>query len=130
MELLTVITMLALLQFILFAMKVGGARAKYGVDAPATSGHEEFERHYRVQYNTMEQLILFIPALWGFGYYISEIYAAGLGGLYLVGRAIYASSYVKEPKTRAVGMITTMIPNFIMIIGAIVGALMKYFGQM
>jgi uncharacterized membrane protein YecN with MAPEG domain len=128
MELLTVVTMLALLQFILFAMKVGGARGKYGVNAPATTGNEDFERCYRVHYNTMEQLVCFIPALWGFGFYVSELYAAGLGLVYLVGRAIYASAYVKEPKSRTIGMMATMLPTFVMIIGAIIGALMKYFG--
>ena len=63
-QLLTIVTMLALIEFIWLGVRVGGARAKYSVPAPATTGDEMFERHYRVHYNTLEQLIVFVPALW------------------------------------------------------------------
>ena len=52
-QLLTIVTMLALIEFIWLGVRVGGARAKYSVPAPATTGDEMFERHYRVHYNTL-----------------------------------------------------------------------------
>ena len=61
-----VVIVLALLQFLLFGIAVGRARARYGVRVPATSGHEIFERYFRVHANTLEQLIVFLPAIWLF----------------------------------------------------------------
>src|SRR5271165_5410533 len=74
-----IVTALALLQFVVFGFKVGGARTKYGVKAPAISGNEIFERHFRVQQNTLEQLIVFIPGLYLFSRYFNPLWAAGLG---------------------------------------------------
>ena len=54
---------LALIEFIVFSMLVGRARAKYKIEAPAITGHPVFERYYRVHYNTLEQLVCFIPAM-------------------------------------------------------------------
>ena len=127
MELVTIVTMLALIEFIYFGGKVGGARGKYEINAPATSGNEMFERYYRVHYNTLEQLISFVPALWAFGFYVSYEYAAGLGLVYIIGRIIYSNAYVKEPKTRTAGVLISFLPVLIMIIGAIIGASMSYF---
>jgi len=124
MELLTVITMLALLQFFYLGMKVGGARVKFEVKAPATTGHETFERYYRVHYNTLEQLILFIPALWTFGHYVGHFWAAGLGVIYLIGRIVYAVQYIKDPASRGPGMMLSFIPIAILILGSLIGAVM------
>ncbi|MDN4502382.1 MAPEG family protein [Alteromonadaceae bacterium BrNp21-10] len=128
MELLTIISMLALLQFFYFAVQVGGARGKYGVSAPATTGNEVFERYFRVHYNTMEHLVLFLPGLWAFGFYVSYVYAAALGAVYLLGRLIYAVTYVKNPKSREIGAIASTLPCIVLVVGALVGAVMKLFG--
>ncbi len=64
MELVAIVTLLALAEFIVFGMQVGSARGKYGIEAPATTGDEMFERQFRVHYNTLEQLIIFLPSLW------------------------------------------------------------------
>lgn len=122
MELLTIITMLALIQVVIFGFLVGSARGKYGIKAPAVSGNEMFERYYRVHYNTLEQLIIFVPGLWGFGYYIGQYWAAGLGVVYLLGRILYAVTYVKDPDTRAAGTLLSMIPCWVMLLGALIGA--------
>lgn len=127
MAFLTIITMLALLQFAYFGIRVGGARGKFGVDAPATSGHEEFDRYYRVHYNTMEQLILFIPSLWAFGYFVGNIWAAALGVVFLLGRLIYAITYIKDPKSRGPGMLMSILPCYLMILGALIGAVVSQF---
>lgn len=127
MAFLTIITMLALLQFAYFGFRVGGARGKYGVKAPATSGHEEFDRYYRVHYNTMEQLVLFLPSLWTFGYFVGNHWAAGLGVIFLIGRLVYAYSYIKDPASRGAGMLMSVLPCYVMIIGALIGAVMNQF---
>ncbi len=96
MDLLTIITMLALIEYFYFGYKVGGARGKYGIKAPAMTGNDIFERVNRVHGNTQEQLIIFIPSLWAFGHYISPIYASGLGLIFLVGRIVYSIAYIKK----------------------------------
>ncbi|MCP4300707.1 MAG: MAPEG family protein, partial [Gammaproteobacteria bacterium] len=73
MEAVAIVTILALGQFVLFSIQVGSMRVKHGVKAPATSGHAEFERMFRVQQNTMEQLVVFIPALWMFAYFVKPL---------------------------------------------------------
>ena len=66
----TVIVMLAIIQFIYFGFAVGRARGRHGVSAPATTGDETFERFYRAHQNTMEQLVVFIPAIYAAGYFM------------------------------------------------------------
>jgi glutathione S-transferase len=117
-----IVTTLALLQFIVFIMQVGHARGKYGVLAPATTGNEIFERHFRVQQNTLEQLILFLPGLYLFAHYFNPLWAAGLGLIYLIGRQVYSASYVKDPKTRSAGFGLTFLPTIVLIVGALIGA--------
>lgn len=84
---------------------VGRARGKYGVAAPATSGHEMFERAFRVQMNTLENVVIFLPALWLCAIYFGPLTATTLGGLWLVGRVWYAAAYLREPKSRGGGFV-------------------------
>jgi glutathione S-transferase len=116
------VTVLALGQFFWFGTQVARARTRYGVPAPATTGHEQFERHYRVQMNTLEQLVLFLPVLWLFAIYISPLWAAALGMMFILGRAIYAISYVRDPRSRALGFALGAIATLIMLIGCAVWA--------
>jgi len=127
MELITIVTLLSLLQFVYFGARVGAARNKYDIKAPATTGHDIFERHYRVHYNTLEQLITFLPSLWAFGFYVSYMVAAIFGVIYLIGRLLYAKAYVKDPKGRALGGILSAMPGMIMAIGALIGVALSYF---
>ena len=99
----TIVTVLALVQFLGFGILVGRARAKYQVSAPAITGNPVFERYFRVQMNTLELLVLLLPAMWLFALQVSANGAAGLGAVYLVGRMIYLRSYVREPKSRSLG---------------------------
>ncbi|MFC4310228.1 MAPEG family protein [Steroidobacter flavus] len=118
-----IVTVLALLQFFYLSFQVARARTRYGVAAPATTGNEVFERHFRVQMNTQEQLMLFLPSLWIFGAYVSPLWAAALGVVFILGRAIYAAAYVKDPKSRALGFALTILPSFAMMIGILVWAI-------
>lgn len=122
MALVNLIVALALLQFFAFATAVGIAREKYNVAAPATTGNEVFERYFRVQMNTMELLIMFVPAIWMFGFYVSAHVAAGLGAVYLIGRGVYFFSYVKDPKKRSLGFGLSAGPVVALVIGALIGA--------
>ena len=119
-----IVAVLALLQFAAFGALVGRARGQYGVNAPATTGHPIFERYYRVQYNTLEQIVVFIPALflsaaYGFG---DDWMSAALGGVYLVGRQVYLHSYVREPRSRGLGFVMTVLPGAILLLNAASGA--------
>jgi glutathione S-transferase len=117
-----IVTALALLQFMAFGMQVARARGKYGVHAPAVTGNEIFERHFRVQQNTLEQLIVFLPGLYLFAHYFNSLWAAGLGLIYLIGRQVYSASYVKDPKSRNAGFGLTFLPTVVLIIGGLIGA--------
>lgn len=118
-----IVGLLAVLQLVLFGVLVGRARGQYGVAAPATTGHPVFERYYRVQMNTVESLLVFLPGLWLAGKYWSPGYSAVLGVVYLVGRFLYLNAYVKDPKTRSVGFSLTMLPALALVVAALVGAL-------
>jgi len=119
-----IIAVLAVLQFFFFGIMVGRARAKYGVKAPATSGHEMFERAYRIHLNTLEQLIAFLPALYMASFYLNQVIVAAIGAVYLLGRFIYRSSYLKDPAKRAPGFLLTVLPIFILLITALIGAIL------
>jgi glutathione S-transferase len=113
---------LALAQFFFFLFAVGRARATYKVDAPATTGNEVFERYFRVQMNTLELLVMFVPSILLFGQYFGGYIAAGLGVVYLIGRLIYFASYVKNPKSRSMGYGLSALPIMIFVAGTIIGA--------
>ncbi len=117
-----IIVVLALLQYIYFSLQVGKARGTYEVSAPAVSGHPIFERHYRVQMNTLEQLIVFIPAVFLFGYYGNAMVAAALGAVYLLGRFLFASSYVADPAKRSLGFMLSFLPTVVLLVGGLVQA--------
>jgi glutathione S-transferase len=125
MELVAVVIALALIEYAIFSMLVGKARGTYGIDAPAISGHPTFERYYRVHQNTLEALISFIPGMVLFAYYVSADVAAGLGALFLIGRVLYLRAYVADPKSRTLGFVLGYIPTQILVIGGLIGAVMK-----
>jgi glutathione S-transferase len=117
-----IVTVLAVLQFIVFGFQVAGARGRYGVKAPATTGNEIFERIFRIQQNTLELLVGFIPGIYLFSRYFNPLWAAALGVIYLAGRQIYAASYVKEPSKRSLGYGLSVLPVAALLIGGLIGA--------
>ena len=86
----SLVTVSALILYFVVTINVGIARAKYQVPVPQTTGNLDFERVLRVQQNTLEQLALFIPALWLFSIYVSPIWGSALGAAWIVGRIAYA----------------------------------------
>lgn len=122
MEAIAIVTILAALQVFWFAFMVGSARVKTGVRAPACSGPPEFERANRVHLNTLEQYVLVIPAMWIFGLYVHDLIAAGLGLLFIIGRFVYRSAYLKDPKTRSAGFGIGAVAFAVLAIGGLIGA--------
>jgi glutathione S-transferase len=118
-----IVIVLALFQLIGFGVAVSLARRKYQVAAPATTGHEVFDRYFRVQMNTVEQLVVFVPAIWLFASMVSENWAAILGGVYLLGRLVYFYSYVKNPRSRTLGFAMSSFPGIIMLAGVAIVAI-------
>lgn len=116
MELVALVILVALIQYIYFSVMVGGARGKYGVDAPATTGNDTFERYYRVQMNTLEMLVSLIPAMVIFAINVRADVAAYAGIVYITGRFIYFKSYVGDPKKRTVGFLLSMLPILVLIV--------------
>lgn len=113
------ITMLSLLLFFVLGAKVGQARGRYKVQAPATTGNADFERVFRVHYNTMESLVMFLPSLWLFAITISDCWAAALGGVWILGRAIYAKTYYADASKRGPGLVISMVATAILLLGAL-----------
>jgi uncharacterized membrane protein YecN with MAPEG domain len=122
-----IVTALAVLQFVVFGFRVGAARERYGVKAPAITGNETFERLFRIQLNTLEQLIVFLPGLYLFARYFSPYVAAALGVVYLLGRELYAFTYVRDPSKRSVGFGMTFLPIVILVLGGLIGAVRALF---
>jgi uncharacterized MAPEG superfamily protein len=118
------VALLSLLQYFAFMVLVGRARGRYGVKAPAVSGNEFFERYFRVQMNTLELMLIFLPALYLAAVYWSPHWAAAVGAIYLVGRLIYLQSYVKDPASRGLGYALSAGPALVLLGGALVGLVM------
>jgi glutathione S-transferase len=117
------VIVLALIEFMLFGYAVGQARTRYQVPAPATSGHEVFERYFRAQMNTLEQLVVFLPSIWLFAHYINAWIAVALGALFIIGRAVYFRGYVQSAQTRHAGFVISAIPNVTLLLGALIGVM-------
>lgn len=122
MALVSIVVALALIQFFWFGLQVGRARVRFGIPAPATSGNPDFERVFRVHMNTLEQLVMFLPSIWIFASYVSPLWAAGLGVVYLVGRFLYAQGYAKAANKRGLGFGLSALPVMILLFGGLVGA--------
>ena len=119
------VTGLALLVYFVFTINIGRARGKHKIDAPQMTGPPEFERVVRVQANTLEQLITFIPCLWLFSLLISATIGAGLGGVWIVGRIVYAWGYYQAAAKRGAGFMISALATMALLFGSIVGAVMR-----
>lgn len=127
MQAVAIITILALAQYIFFAIQVGSMRGKHGVKAPAVAGHPEFERMFRVQQNTMEQLVAFIPALWLYAFLVNPMWGAGIGLVFIIGRFLYRAEYLKDPDSRGPGFALTFIPTAVLLVWSLIDAVLSFF---
>ncbi|NJK49921.1 MAPEG family protein [Candidatus Gracilibacteria bacterium] len=117
----SLITILALLVYFILTINVGRARAQYKILPPATTGDPNFERVLRVQQNTLEQLIFFLPLLWLFSFYISPIWGAGIGAVWIIGRIIFAWGYYQAAEKRTIGFGISSFSSMILLLGSLVG---------
>ncbi len=118
------VTLLILIQYMYFTMRVGMARGKE-IKAPAVSGDVMFERKLRVQLNTLEQLMVTLPAMWVCAYFYRPDAAAILGTVFIVARFIYSFTYVKDPSTRTLGFVLGFFANVLLIVASLWGVISK-----
>lgn len=116
------VILLAVAQIIFFALKVAKARETFGVKAPAVSGNENFERYYRVQMNSIELIVAFIPSILIASQYWSPYLMAVLGLIYLIGRMLYYVAYTNGNK-RTIPFLMGFAPICIYIVLGIAGTI-------
>jgi glutathione S-transferase len=117
--LVAIVTLVSLLVYVWMILRIPGARRKSGIDAPAMTGHPELERHIRIQANTVEWLVIYLPSLWLFAIYWSDRVAAALGVIWMIGRIIYALGYAADPKKREAGFIIQALATGVLLFGAL-----------
>jgi glutathione S-transferase len=115
------ITLLAIVLYFYTGLLVAKARSKFGVSAPATTGHPDFERVFRVQMNTLEWLPIFLPLLWLFAFYVSDGGAAALGLVWIAGRIVYIRGYTQAADRRHRGFGIQAFASGALLIGAVAG---------
>ena len=120
-----IVALIALLQLLVFSYLAGSARGTYDVKAPAIRGHEMFERVHRVHMNTLELMVLFLPALYIAARYWPAGYVAAAGAIYVVGRLVYRRSYLKDPESRGTGFLISILPIAALLVAGLAGAVMR-----
>lgn len=118
-SLVAIVTLLALLTYVWMVVRVGGARRVSGIQAPEMTGHPALERAVRVHYNTLEWLPLFLIPMWLFAIYWSDLVAAGLGVIWIIGRIVYSLGYTRDPSKREVGFIIQSLACAVLLFGAL-----------
>jgi uncharacterized membrane protein YecN with MAPEG domain len=114
-----IVTILALLLYFWMGLQVAGARRKSGIAAPAMTGDPLLERAVRVHYNTLEWLPLFLTGLWLFAIYWSDLVAAALGLVWIVGRVVYSAGYMADPGKRSTGFLIQLLATVALLLGAL-----------
>jgi glutathione S-transferase len=119
------ITLLAVITFQATAMQVGRARMRHGVKPPLMSGPPAFERAMRVQQNTLEQIVVFLPAFWLAVLFSNATAASVLGAVWVLGRVLYAVGYLRAPEQRGLGFAISFIATTVLLVMALVGSVMR-----
>ena len=115
------VTVAAVVLTFVLSLRVGRLRQKHGVEAPATTGHPEFERGNRVHQNTVEQLVLFLPLLWLALYVLGDAIAGLIGAVWVVGRVLYANAYARDAAARQPGMTITAVSTAALLLASLWG---------
>ncbi|BAZ21955.1 MAPEG family protein [Kalymmatonema gypsitolerans NIES-4073] len=121
----SLITALTLLLYLVITINVVRARIKYKVLPPQMTGNPYFERVLRVQQNTLEQLVLFLPGLWLFSFYVNPLWGALLGAVWLVGRIVYAWGYYQAADKRRIGFSISSISGILLLLGSLFGIILS-----
>ena len=114
-----IVTCLAIAFYFFTTILVAKARVKFGIKAPAVSGHPDFERVFRVQMNTLEWLPIFLPSLWLYAIYISDPWAAVFGMIWILGRILYTTGYSQAAEKRSMGFGIQTLAGGVLWLGAL-----------
>lgn len=129
MELVAIVSLLTFIQFVVFSTQVGLAHGKTKIPAPKMTGDLYLEKRVRIQMNTLEQMITFVPAMWMFAMYVHVEVAAALGVAFIIGRQLFAWGYMKEEAgKRAPGFLITFASGVVAILGGLGGAIYQWLG--
>lgn len=120
------VTVAAVVLTFVLSLRVGKMRQEHGVEAPATSGHPEFERANRIHQNTIEQVVLFLPLLWLGLYVLGDALTGLIGAVWIAGRIVYANAYTRDPAARQTGMLITFLPTVVLLLAALWGILQGF----
>lgn len=120
------VALLTVLLLLVVTLLTGRARGKYGIKAPATSGHPMFERAYRVQMNTLEYSVIFLPALWLAARLGNPGWAGILGLIWLLGRVWYVPAYMRDPPSRGKPFVLSGIALLLLLVLAIYGVVRAF----
>ena len=117
-------TLLAVFLTFVLATRVGYLRQTCKVEAPATTGHPDFERGYRTHMNTVENLVLFVPLLWIAAAYYGGTIPFWIGLVWVGSRVVYAFGYA-QPNTllRRPGAVLGVLSLFALLVLGTIGAL-------
>lgn len=120
-----IVSSLALLVYYYTLYRSGTSRSKYDVKAPSHAGPPEYERIVRVHQNTLEHLALFLPGLWLFAFTVGPLWAAGIGVIWPFARLAYAFGYYADAEKRVIGLLISMPPIYIFVLGSLIAGIMK-----
>ena len=121
------VTVAAIAVYIFTMMRVARARGQFQIAAPATGGHPDFERVFRVQANTLEQMAMFLPVLWLFALIWSDGSAAVIGVIWPIGRLVYALGYYRAAEHRNRGFAITALSSIALLVGVVIGIFVRGF---
>jgi glutathione S-transferase len=119
------VILLAVILYFWTGFRVGQARGKFKINAPATTGNPDFERVFRVQMNMLEWMPIFLPAIWLAAIYVSDIGAALLGLVWIAGRVLYMRGYSAAAEKRETGFFMQAIAAGLLWLAALVGVLVS-----
>lgn len=119
------VTLLAIAFYFFTSVNVSRSRMKTGIKVPAMSGHPDFERAFRIQMNTLEWMPIFLPSLWLFAIYISDVGAAAIGAVWIVGRIVYFIGYSQAAAKRGPGFAIQAIAAIALWAGALGAVVLK-----
>jgi len=118
-----IVTLLAVAFYFFLATRVATAHGKFDVRLPATTGNPDFERIFRAHMNTLEWMPTFLVPLWLCAIYLSDVAAAVVGLVWIVGRAVYFAGYSRAVEKRLPGFFIQSTACLLLFIGAAAGAI-------
>ena len=127
-HLVALVAIVSLILYLYMSVRVGQLRAKHGIKAPAVTGHEEFERAFRVHQNTLEWIVIYLPGLFLFSTFVHEYLAAALGIVWIIGRYVYMEGYIEAADKRSAGFGIQALATLVLLLGSAVGIIWNMLG--